>query len=66
MMHDFTIDKGFSDITIMYCKKCGKSYSLVRYNATLKDPSRTVWEAMLFENNAGEPVQAPKSCEDES
>jgi hypothetical protein len=48
-MHDFEVAKGFNDITILFCKRCGLSYNLVRTN--MGDIS---WCAMSFLDTTGE------------
>jgi hypothetical protein len=61
-MHDFDIKQGFSETTVMFCKKCGKSYTLATYKG--RAPSKTVWEATPFTDHTGQDIDPPcKPCE---
>lgn len=42
--------------TVLFCRKCGKSYRFVIYTSTVTTPSRAAWEEMRFENPDGEQI----------
>lgn len=54
-IHDFDIKQGFNNITILFCRRCGLSYSLLSYNGK----NSCAWVEMPFVNGDDEPVSPP-------
>lgn len=61
-MHDFDIRTGFNDTTILFCRRCGKSYRFIIYNQNYSEP---VWEEVGFKDFKNHPVNPPgPSCDE--
>lgn len=61
-MHEFDVRKGFNDITVMFCRRCGLSYMLMLRRGT---SNKSVWEAMPFQDYQGKDIDPPcKPCQE--
>ena len=53
--HDFDIKQGFNNITILFCQRCGKSYSLTQYQSS----GICAWVEMPFMSGYDKRIDPP-------
>ena len=58
MRHEFKIERGFNDSTILFCSHCGVSFSLARWNTD----GRYAWQRLTFETQSGETIDLSPCC----